>query len=87
MENVSAFTLYPPSIPAYFYPTIPRFTRRTFSGMAGICEKLEGIWVFVGLLHFQHHVSVQILGAGQGFIADRFTYIAYYGMFLVLAIL
>lgn len=28
---------------------------------------------------------LQILGAGQGFLADRFTYIAYFGLFFILA--
>ncbi len=28
---------------------------------------------------------LQILGAGQGFIADRFTYIAYLGLFFIYA--
>ena len=40
-----------------------------------------------GLLFFTFNVMfvLQIFGAGQGFIADRFTYIAYLGLFFIYA--
>jgi tetratricopeptide (TPR) repeat protein len=40
-----------------------------------------------GLLFFTFNIMflLQILGAGQGFIADRFTYIAYWGLFFIYA--
>jgi len=49
-------------------------------------RKEKKILVF-GLLFFTFNIMflLQILGAGQGFIADRFTYIAYLGLFLVYA--
>lgn len=47
----------------------------------------RGIKVVVfGLLFFIFNIIflLQILGAGQGFLADRFTYIAYFGLFFIL---
>jgi len=40
-----------------------------------------------GLLFFTFNIMflLQVLGAGQGFIADRFTYIAYLGLFFIYA--
>ncbi len=41
-----------------------------------------------GFLFFLFNIMfmLQVLGAGQGFLADRFTYIAYIGLFFMLAI-
>lgn len=43
--------------------------------------------VFFGLAFFTFNVMfvLQILGAGQGFLADRFTYIPYFGLFFIMA--
>lgn len=43
--------------------------------------------IFFGLLFFSVNVMfmLQVLGAGQGYLADRFTYIAYFGLFFILA--
>lgn len=43
-------------------------------------------WVF-GALFFMFNVMflLQVFGAGQGYLADRFTYVAYFGFFFVLA--
>lgn len=42
---------------------------------------------FFGLGFFVVNIILllQILGAGQGFLADRFTYIAYFGLFYIMA--
>jgi tetratricopeptide (TPR) repeat protein len=44
------------------------------------------IWVF-GMLFFFFNVMflLQVLGAGQGFLADRFTYVPYFGLFAIVA--
>jgi tetratricopeptide (TPR) repeat protein len=44
------------------------------------------IWVF-GILFFFFNVMflLQVLGAGQGFLADRFTYVPYFGLFAIAA--
>jgi protein O-mannosyl-transferase len=39
----------------------------------------------IGVLFFNVVFMLQILGAGQGFIADRFTYIPYLGLFFIAA--
>lgn len=41
----------------------------------------------LGILFFTFNIMflLQTLSAGQGFIADRFTYIAYFGLFLIYA--
>ena len=43
--------------------------------------------LFFGLAFFMVNIFMllQILGAGQGFLADRFTYIAYLGLFFIMA--
>ena len=40
-----------------------------------------------GILFFLFNIAflLQVVGAGQGFLADRFTYIPYIGLFLILA--
>ncbi len=42
--------------------------------------------ILAGFLFFIVNIvfMLQILGAGQGFLADRFTYIAYFGLFFIL---
>jgi len=42
---------------------------------------------FFGVAFFMANVFMllQILGAGQGFLADRFTYVAYFGLFFIMA--
>lgn len=43
-------------------------------------------WVF-GVVFFFFNVMflLQVLGAGQGFLADRFTYVPYFGFFAIIA--
>ena len=43
--------------------------------------------LFFGLAFFMVNIvfMLQILGAGQGYLADRFTYIAYFGLFFMYA--
>lgn len=51
---------------------------------------IKGKKTFVfGVLFFTFNIMfvLQILGAGQGFIADRFTYVAYFGLFFIYAYL
>ena len=74
---------YPRVIPAYFYPTLLLFFA-TIYGMYMLYKKEMKAWFF-GLLFFAVNIIflLQILGAGQGFLADRFTYIAYFGLFFI----
>lgn len=72
---------YPPEIPWYYYVS-----------MFILPVTLYALWwsykkqyrpLFFGLTFFIVNIIflLQILGAGQGFLADRFTYIAYLGLF------
>lgn len=74
---------YSPQMPAYFYPTILLFPGVIY-GMYIMHKKKMKVWFF-GLLFFSVNIVflLQILGAGQGFLADRFTYIAYFGLFFI----
>ena len=74
---------YPASIPYYFYIAFISFI------ITGIlmfwAYRKEKRAVFFGLGFFLANVFflLQIMGAGQGFLADRFTYIAYIGLFFI----
>jgi len=77
--------LYPYSakMPSYFYPTLLIFPAMVY-GMYILYRREMKVWFF-GLLFFTVNIIflLQILGAGQGFLADRFTYIAYFGLFFI----
>jgi Flp pilus assembly protein TadD len=74
---------YPSLIPAYFYPTI--VVAPLYLWMMFWTWKKDYKEITFGLAFFLVNIIflLQILGAGQGFIADRFTYIAYLGLFFI----
>lgn len=75
---------YPSEIPSWFYPTIIIFP--LYAWFVWKMHKAnKKIWV-LGLTFFFFNIVMllQILGAGQGYLADRFTYIPYYGLFLIM---
>lgn len=74
---------YSPKMPSYFYPTLLIFPAMVY-GMYVLYKREMKVWFF-GLLFFTVNIIflLQILGAGQGFLADRFTYIAYLGLFFI----
>ena len=74
---------YPNSFPWYFYPSMliaPAILYTLY-----ITYKKEYKAFFFGLAFFIVNIVflLQILGAGQGYLADRFTYIAYLGLFFM----
>lgn len=83
-----------PMLPLYTYPTpLPVWIYAApllFIGFGLTIWQLYRrdvrIWVF-GLLFFFVNVVflLQILTAGQGFLADRFTYVPYFGLFAIVA--
>ncbi len=76
---------YPSSFESKFYlSAIPFFT--LVGGVFYAWKKKMKVWVF-GFLFFTFNVMfvLQIIGAGQGFIADRFTYVPYFGLFFIAA--
>lgn len=74
---------YAPELPAYFYPTI-LLGPGVLYGLYYTYKNDLRVWFF-GLAFFTVNIMflLQILGAGQGFLADRFTYIAYFGLFFM----
>jgi len=76
---------YPAEINWIFYVSILPALAILGSVYYFFLKKRKGL-VF-GLLFFTFNIMflLQILGAGQGFIADRFTYIAYLGLFFIYA--
>lgn len=76
---------YPPSLGLIHYASmLPALGIIAFTYWAYLKE-WKGI-VF-GILFFTFNIMflLQIVGAGQGFLADRFTYIAYFGFFFSMA--
>jgi len=75
---------YAPAMPAYFYPTV-LLGPGVLYGLYYTYKNDLRVWFF-GLAFFSVNIMflLQILGAGQGFMADRFTYIAYFGLFFIL---
>ncbi len=77
---------YPSSMPGYFYPTVILF----LSLPVALYYFYKKQWkvLFFGLAFFTANIFflLQILGAGQGFLADRFSYIAYFGLFLMYSV-
>jgi tetratricopeptide (TPR) repeat protein len=78
---------YEAEIPSIFYPTIIMLPITLYGLYKSYINNWR--WFFFSLAFFIINIFflLQILGAGQGFIADRFTYIAYLGLFLGLGYL
>ncbi|NNF22929.1 MAG: hypothetical protein HKN67_13400 [Saprospiraceae bacterium] len=74
---------YPSSIDWKFYVSIISFAVTGLLLWFSYFKKWKVI--FFGLAFFFANVVLllQILGAGQGFLADRFTYIPYFGLFFI----
>ncbi|MEM8908966.1 MAG: tetratricopeptide repeat protein, partial [Bacteroidota bacterium] len=75
---------YPKSLSWHFYAA-PLVVIAAVAGTWWAHRKQQFAWVF-GFAFFFFNVvfMLQILGAGQGFIADRFTYIPYLGFFFII---
>lgn len=74
---------YPNYFPWYFYPSILIAPIILYILYKTYLKEQKAI--FFGLVFFIVNIVflLQILGAGQGFLADRFTYIAYLGLFFI----
>ncbi len=76
---------YPASLNWMFYASILSFVA-TAGGLFYTYKKRMREWFFgIGFFIVNVFMLLQILGAGQGFLADRFTYIAYFGLFYIMA--
>jgi protein O-mannosyl-transferase len=79
--------LYPYSnpLPVYIYAA-PILFAAIWAAIWWLWKRGNRVFV-VGMLFFFFNVMflLQVLGAGQGFLADRFTYVPYFGFFFVIA--
>ena len=76
---------YPSSLDWTFYTSILSFIGTLFALWYTYIKKLK-VWFFgIGIFIVNVFLLLQIVGAGQGFLADRFTYIAYFGLFFIIA--
>lgn len=76
---------YPKPLPIQVY-IAPIFFIAIWAGVWWLWKRDRRMWVF-GILFFWLNVMflLQWFGAGQGYLADRFTYVPYFGMFAVAA--
>lgn len=74
---------YPNHFPWYFYPSMLIAPATIYILYKSYISNNKAI--FFGLAFFIVNIVflLQILGAGQGYLADRFTYIAYLGLFFI----
>ena len=76
---------YPATIPTEFYLTSLLFIASVV-GIIWAFKRGMTVLVFGWVFFFVNFIFLaQIVGAGQGFLADRFTYIPYFGFFVLLA--
>jgi protein O-mannosyl-transferase len=82
--EMSALYPYPHKISAVFYLSI--IPALAIIAIPVFKFKTNKTFTF-GILFFLFNIAflLQVVGAGQGFLADRFTFIPYIGLFLILA--
>ena len=84
--QTSAIYIFPAELSAIHY--LSMLPALAVIGVAAVYFKTKRFISF-GILFFTLNIVfvLQVVGAGQGFIADRFTYIPYIGLFLIYAVL
>ncbi len=76
---------YPKPLPVGVYVS-PILFLAIWAGVYWLWKKDRRIGVFAMLFFFFNVMFLlQVLGAGQGFLADRFTYVPYFGFFALAA--
>jgi Flp pilus assembly protein TadD len=83
--EMSALYPYKAKIPWYMYASM--LVVLPFLFVLYRAYKNDKRLIVFGLLFFLFNIvmMLQIVGAGQGFLADRFTYIPYFGLFIIYA--
>ncbi len=76
---------YPPSLGINFYLSIIPTLLIIGLTIYSFFRKWKALVFGIVFFTFNIMFLLQIVGAGQGFIADRFTYIAYFGLFFTIA--
>ena len=76
---------YPPSLDWTFYASIVTFAITAGLLLWAYLQKKKVLFFGLGFFIANVFLLLQILGAGQGFLADRFTYVPYFGLFFIMA--
>ncbi|MBK7427134.1 MAG: tetratricopeptide repeat protein [Saprospiraceae bacterium] len=76
---------YPKNIPWYIYASMAPALAVLYGMYVAYKKDLRVIVFGWAVFTFNVMFLLQIVGAGQGFIADRFTYIPYLGLFFIAA--
>ncbi|MDA8693094.1 tetratricopeptide repeat protein [Saprospiraceae bacterium] len=76
---------YPSSLPWYMYASLASFNATAVLLWVSYKKKWKVVFFGIGIFISNVILLLQIVGAGQGFLADRFTYIAYFGLFFIMA--
>ena len=75
---------YPSSLDWTFYASIIVFLLTAGVLLWAYMRKKKVLFFGLGFFIANVFLLLQILGAGQGFLADRFTYVPYFGLFFIL---
>lgn len=84
-HKLSPLYPYPSSLDWTFYVSILSFVVTGAFLLTAYIKKWRVGFFGLGFFMANIFMLLQILGAGQGFLADRFTYIAYFGLFFIMA--
>lgn len=76
---------YPSSLSWYIYASIISFFITGALLWFSYFKKWKAWFFGIGFFFANVFLLLQIVGAGQGFLADRFTYVAYFGLFFLVA--
>lgn len=74
---------YPPALSWYHYASIIIFPAYIMIMYRAYMEKRKALFFGLGFFIVNIVFLLQILGAGQGLTADRFSYISYIGLFFI----
>jgi len=76
---------YPKNIPWYIYASFIPALGVIGAGYVAFRKNIRPVVFGLAFFTFNIMFLLQIVGAGQGFLADRFTYVAYFGLFFIVA--
>ena len=75
---------YPEKLPWYMYGSMALVPCYLYAFYYAWKNKIKALVFGMAFFTFNIFFLLQILGAGQGFLADRFTYIAFIGLFFII---
>ncbi|MFK8057376.1 MAG: tetratricopeptide repeat protein [Saprospiraceae bacterium] len=78
---------YPSTLPTQAYLSFGIVIAAIAAMIYGFLQKWKGITFTLAFFTVNVMFMLQVLGAGQGYLADRFTYVGYFGLFWGMAFL